>query len=83
MDLQKIVPRERTQLLEILTMLSYRSSDLNHYLNEIALGVSQLIDSDWSIVTICQGETGKVLASSQPLPQDITYQMHGTLTDIV
>ena len=38
--------------LEYLTALSYRSGDLGAYLTEIVLGVSRLIESDWSIVTI-------------------------------
>ncbi|MBD2580559.1 GAF domain-containing sensor histidine kinase [Oscillatoria sp. FACHB-1406] len=84
MDLQQIAMRERTQqLLEVLATLSYRSSDLKDYLNEIAVAVSQLIGSDWSIVTVCEGDTGKVVASSQILSQEITYQMHGTLNNIV
>jgi signal transduction histidine kinase len=84
MDSQKIVQREHTQqLLEVLTTLSYRSNNLNHYLHEIAIAVSQLIESDWSIVTICEGGTGKVLASSQLLSQDITFQLHGTVSNVV
>ncbi len=71
------------QILEFLSVLSYRSTDLKAYLTEIANGVSQLIASDWSIVTICEGETGKVVASSLDLSQEVAFQMHGTLTEQV
>jgi hypothetical protein len=83
MDAQTIASPQQTQLLEILTTLSYRSSDLSDYLNDIAIAVSQLISSDWSVVTLCEGDAGKVVGSSQALSQDITYQMHGTLADVV
>jgi hypothetical protein len=39
-------------VLECLTELSYHAGDLNRYLTELVLGVSRLIQSDWSIVTI-------------------------------
>ncbi|GAB4152043.1 MAG: hypothetical protein Fur0046_31540 [Cyanobacteria bacterium J069] len=55
---------EDHQVLEFLASLSYRASDLRQYLHEIARGVSCLLRSDWSIVTIFQGEIGQVIASS-------------------
>lgn len=60
--------------------MSYRSGDLGRYLHEIACGVSRLIQSDWSIVTVCQGETGQVVASSLGLGAgDNGFLVHGTL----
>lgn len=60
--------QERSQqeqcVLELLAMLSYRSGELSSYLHEIACGVSRLLQSDWSVVTIRAGETGEVVASS-------------------
>jgi len=66
--------------LECLTPLSYGSDDLGAYLTEIVLGVSRLIQSDWTIVTICDGESGQVIASSLNLDQDDAgFSLHGTL----
>ena len=68
------------RVLEYLAALSYRSGDLGRYLHEIACGVSRLIQSDWSIVTVCQGETGQVVASSLGLDEgDNGFLVHGTL----
>ena len=70
--------------LEYLTALSYRSGDLGAYLTEIVLGVSRLIESDWSIVTISEGETGQVVASSLEMQwDDAGFSMHGTLVNEV
>lgn len=75
--------RER-RTLEALSALSSRSGDLDAYLEEIALGVSRLIELDWSVVTLCQGGEEQVLASSIPTgAKDSRYSLHGTLTDTV
>lgn len=67
-------------ILESLTALSYRSGDLNSYLHEIARGVSRLLESDWSIVTVCQGDAGEVVASSLKLDcANQEFSLHGTL----
>ncbi|MBC7971822.1 MAG: GAF domain-containing protein [Verrucomicrobia bacterium] len=81
MDLQNLHPYEHEhQVLEFLAALSYRSGDLGRYLHEIACGVSHIIQSDWSIVTVCQGETGQVVANSLGLGEgDNGFSMHGTL----
>jgi hypothetical protein len=72
------------QVLECLTALSYRSGDLGAYLTEIVLGVSRLIQSDWSIVTVCEGDSGEVVASSMDLEQaDAGFSVHGTLAEEV
>ncbi len=68
------------RVLEFLAGLSYRSGDLGQYLHDIACGVSRLIQSDWSIVTICQGETGQVVANSWGLSEgDNGFAVHGSL----
>ncbi|GAB4471682.1 MAG: hypothetical protein OHK0037_31130 [Elainellaceae cyanobacterium] len=65
MDLQDFhIHGNDGRLLESLGFLSYCSGDLRRYLHDIACGVSCLLHSDWSIVTISQGETGQVVASS-------------------
>jgi signal transduction histidine kinase len=81
MDLQDFHHHEHNQrVLECLTALSYRSGDLGHYLQDIAGGVSRLLRSDWSIVTVCQGETGQVVASSLGTTEgDNGFSVHGTL----
>jgi PAS domain S-box-containing protein len=68
------------QILTLLSHLSYRSGELDSYLDKIAKSVSQLLDSDWSIVTVCQNEVGQVVASSLGLSQgDNGFSLHGTL----
>jgi len=81
MDSQNLQPYEPDQqVLEFLAALSYRSADLGQYLHEIALGVSRLLQSDWSIVTICQDEAGEVVANSLGLGEgDNGFSVHGTL----
>ncbi len=75
--------RER-HILEALSSLSSRSGDLRAYLQEVAVGVSQLIRLDWSVVTLCQDGEEEILASSVPLGvEDPRYSLHGSLTDTV
>jgi hypothetical protein len=70
--------------LEILSSLSCRTGKLSSYLNDIACGVSQLINVDWSVVTFCQDGEEKVLASSLGEGEDDrTYALHGTLAGTV
>ncbi|HIK41990.1 GAF domain-containing sensor histidine kinase [Thermoleptolyngbya sp. M55_K2018_002] len=65
MDLQDFYAyRNDGRVLESLVSLSYRSGDLRGYLHDVAHGVSCLLHSDWSIVTISQGEMGHVIANS-------------------
>jgi signal transduction histidine kinase len=71
-------------VLECLTELSYHTGDLDGYLTELVLGVSRLIQSDWSIVTICEGDTGRVIATSlDPGQADSGFSVHGTLANEV
>lgn len=81
MDQQAPESLEREHhVLEFLAALSYRAGELSCYLDEITRGVSRLINSDWSIVTVCEGEAGQVVASSLDLGQcDREFSMHGTL----
>lgn len=68
------------QVLDFLASLSYRSGDLGRYLHDIAGRVSHLLQSDWSIVTLCHGETGQVVASSLGLDGvDNGFAVHGSL----
>jgi GAF domain-containing protein len=71
-------------VLECLTELSYHAGDLDGYLAKLVLGVSRLIQSDWSIVTVCKGDTGQVIASSLDTGQeDAGFSVHGSLADEV
>ena len=66
-------------VLESLATLSHRSGELDNYLHEIACGVSRLLGADWSIVTVCQGKTGEVMASSLELgDENKGFALHGT-----
>jgi signal transduction histidine kinase len=74
--------QQEQRVLECLATLSYRSGDLGSYLSEIVHGVSRLIGSDWSIVTICEGDTGSIVASSLEMGEgDRGFSVHGTLVD--
>jgi signal transduction histidine kinase len=70
--------------LELLSGLSYRSGELDRYLQEIAVGVSQLIKVDWSVVTLCHEGLETVLASSPDIGCiGKVYSLHGLLTGTV
>lgn len=70
--------------LECLTTLSYQSGELGAYLTEIALGVSRLMQSDWTIITLCREENGQILASSLELKQEeLSFSVHETLAEAV
>jgi len=73
---------QRTQ--RVLSTLSYRSGELVSYLDEIARAVSELIEIDWSAVTLCRGDRETVLASTIELGGgDHVYALHGTVTQTV
>jgi len=75
--------RER-QAMAILSSLSYRTGELNCYLHDIACAVSQLVDVDWTVVTICQEGFENVLASSLDMGDSPrVYTLHGRLINIV
>lgn len=71
------------RLLEILYSLSYRTTDLSGYLKTIANGVSELLEIDWSVVTLCEIDTEKVLASSIDLQDGLEDSLHGSVTGYV
>ena len=76
--------QQKQRTLEVLSSLSYRNGELNKFLREIAIGVSKLITIDWSVVTLCQGDFDKILASSIELDDyETTYSLHGVVTGTV
>lgn len=77
-------PLQQRQTVEILSSLSYRAGELGHYLKDLACGVSQLLEIDWAVVTLCQDGFEKVLASSIDLGDgEQVYSLHGLLTGTV
>jgi signal transduction histidine kinase len=84
-DWQNIQRAEQRQtVLQALTMLSYRSHNLSSYLHEIACAVSQLLNSDWSIVTLHEGSGGQVIASSLDLGgAESGFSVHESVSAVV
>lgn len=77
---------EQWQLsLDSLTNLSYQSRDLTSYLQEVTTGVSRLLQSDWSGVTIQQGDSGRVIASSPAADaeEDTRFSPHSSVSEVV
>ncbi|MFE4106131.1 AAA-like domain-containing protein [Almyronema epifaneia] len=76
--------RER-RIVEILAVLNYRSGELEPYLEQIAIAVSELITVDWSVVTLCRGNEERILASSFDIGEKAsqTYNLHMTVTGYV
>uniref|UniRef100_A0A832M307 histidine kinase n=1 Tax=Oscillatoriales cyanobacterium SpSt-402 TaxID=2282168 RepID=A0A832M307_9CYAN len=75
--------RER-QAMAILSSLNYRTGELDRYLHDIACAVSQLMDVDWTVVTICQEGFESVLASSLDMGDSPrVYALHGRLINTV
>lgn len=71
-------------VLKSLTPLSYRSHDLSSYLHEITCGVSQLLKSDWSIVTIREGLLARVVASSLEInEEEMGFSIHESVSEVV
>jgi signal transduction histidine kinase len=71
-------------ILGVLSALSYRSHSLSSYLHEITCGVNRLLNSDWTIVTLCEGETGQVIASNSPIENaNRTFAMHQSVANTV
>lgn len=79
--------RRKRQLstLEVLSSLSYRTGELNDYLQLVANSVSELLELDWAVVTLCRDGVERVLASSIDMGYGEDYQadLHGTLTETV
>jgi signal transduction histidine kinase len=75
--------RERLAMA-LLSSLNYRTGELKGYLHNIACGVSELIEVDWSVVTLCQEGFETVLASSIDMGEgEHIYSLHGSLTGTV
>lgn len=85
LDRDRQLPMAKAQqILELLSALSYRAEALDSYLHQIAVGVSQLLSLDWSVVTFCEADREKIMASSLDLGQgEHIYSLHGTLTNTV
>jgi signal transduction histidine kinase len=83
--LKSLQLQQERQVLQVLSSLSYRTGELNRYLQEIACGVSQLLGVDWSVITLCQEGFETVLASSIDIGDATkqTYSLHGLLTGTV
>ncbi len=81
------VPSKHPQqsVLEVLSSLSYRTGELSRYLHEVAQGVSELMQLDWSVVTFCKDGSESILASTVDLGEaaDEIYSLHGSLTGTV
>ncbi|MEM9903815.1 MAG: ATP-binding protein [Cyanobacteria bacterium P01_D01_bin.44] len=80
----KCASREQ-QALEIFSSLSYRTGELSDYLGSVVQGVSGLLCIDWSVVTLCEANSEKILASNVDIgdAMDKVYPLHGTLTGTV
>ncbi len=71
-------------ILEALSALSYRTGELETYLQHITKSISGLVGLDWSVVTLCWKDNEKVLASSLDLGEgEHLYSLHGSLTEAV
>lgn len=80
----KLQALEKERILEILSALSYRSEDVYSYLYEITVGMSHVLQLDWSVVTLSQGEFERVMASSIEFDgMDQLFPLHGSLTNTV
>ncbi|MEO1375842.1 MAG: GAF domain-containing protein, partial [Cyanobacteria bacterium J06635_10] len=76
--------QHKQRTLEILSHLSHRTGEYSVYLKEIAKGVSELIDINFSVITICQEGFGQILASNIQIGEDNgSHSLHGQLTGTV
>lgn len=83
---QNVLPlwQQAQPILEVLSSLSYRAGELDGYLHEIACSVSNLLELDWSVVTLCWQDKERVMATSIDLGEgDHIYSLHGSLTNTV
>ncbi len=73
------------QTLNVLANLSYRDRNLTNYLESLAQGVQSILGTDWAVVTLCWGNSERILASTIDLDDDPeeVYELHGTVTDKV
>jgi signal transduction histidine kinase len=82
MDWQRLEQAERRQaILESIVSLSYRVQDLSIYLNKVAAGVAQLLQSDWALVTLHQVVKGQIIASSLDLSSiETEFSVHESVS---
>lgn len=84
MSLQNQPWQRERRAMALLSSLNYRTGELSSYLHNIACGVSELIEVDWSVVTLCQKGFETVLASSIDMGEgEHIYSLHGLLTGTV
>ncbi|KAF3884364.1 MULTISPECIES: GAF domain-containing sensor histidine kinase [Nostocales] len=82
--LQNQMWQRSRQAIALLSSLNYRTGELSSYLHNVACGVSELLNVDWSVVTFCQEGFEKVLASSIDIGEgEHLYSLHGSLTGTV
>ena len=86
----KIQPQEQPSwsqaqiLLETLASLSYRDRNLDDYLQEITRAVSRLLGVDWSVVTCCDRQQYRVVASNIEMQlEQNSFNLHGSLSGTV
>lgn len=84
-DSKGLSASQEQRILALLTALSYRTGELSTYLQAIAQGVNELVGVDWSVVTLCQGDSEQILASTIDLGEaaEQVHPLHGTLTGTV
>ena len=85
-DASEDSPIDTTTALGLLGALEYQSGELENYLSRIAVSVSQLLEIDWSVVTLSETPGfDRILASSKDIgaAADETYPLHGTVTEQV
>jgi signal transduction histidine kinase len=76
--------QRQLQAMALLSTLNYRTGELSRYLHNIALGVSELVGVDWSVVTLCQQGFDRVLASSIYMGEgEHVFSLHGQLAGTV
>ncbi len=72
------------RILSILASLSCRNGNLLDYLEAIARGVSEIIEMDWTVVTLCHENEEQLVASNLEIrPEDRVCDLYGTVTHTV
>lgn len=72
------------KILSVLASLSYRTKDLQNYLEAVANGVSELLMMDWTVVTLCKENEEQMIASNLPIdPDERVCDLYGTVTHTV
>ncbi|NEP17022.1 MAG: PAS domain S-box protein [Leptolyngbya sp. SIO4C1] len=77
--------KQAQRALKILSGLSYRTGKLQDYLEAVVQGISALLSLDWSVVTLCEANSERILASNLDIGEAMNqvYPLHGTLTGAV